>query len=386
MDFTVKENSVFINRLSAVMPNDPVSNADMEKVLGQVGEQRSRAKAVILRSNKIKSRHYGIDPKTGEFNYTNASLAAEAVNKLIPDVAELAKIDTLVASTSMPDQTMPNHGVMVHGQLKIPPCEVISTAGICVCGITALKYGYLAIKAGESKQGVVVASELASSVMHASNFEAESQHKVAQLASKPELAFEKDFLRWMLSDGAGAALLSNQPNKDRLSLKIDWIEILSFANELEACMYAGAEKNQGELKGALRYNSQEREQQSIAAVKQDVKLLNENIVKVTVENALNIIKEKRDISPDDFDYFIPHYSSGYFRERLYDGLVNINFEIPYEKWFTNLTTKGNTGSASIFIMLEELFNSNELVKGQKLLCYIPESGRFSSAFMQLTVV
>jgi len=114
-------------------------------------------------------------------------------------------------------------------------------------------------------------------------------------------------------------------------------------------------------------------------------LLNENIVKVTVENALNRIRAKRDISPEDYDYFIPHYSSGYFRERLYDGLVNINFEIPFDKWFTNLATKGNTGSASIFIMLEELFNSNELVKGQKLLCYIPESGRFSSAFMQLTV-
>ncbi len=156
---------------------------------------------------------------------------------------------------------------MVHGQLKIPPCEVISTAGICVCGITALKYRYLAIKAGESKKGVVVASELASSVMHARNFEAECQHKVAQLASKPELAFKKDFLRWMLSDGAGAALLSNEPNEDSLSLKIDWIEILSFANELEVCMYAGAEKNQGELKGGLRYNSQEREQQSISVVK-----------------------------------------------------------------------------------------------------------------------
>lgn len=385
MDFELNKNSVFITRLSAVMPNQPVSNSEMEQVLGQVGEQRSRAKSIILRSNKIKSRHYGIDPVTGHFNYTNASLAAEAVSALIPNKDELAQVDTLVASTSMPDQTMPNHGVMVHGELQNPPCEVISTAGICVCGITALKYGYLAIKAGESAKTVVVASELASNVMHADNFEAECQHKVEELASKPEIAFEKDFLRWMLSDGAGSALLSSEPNKDSLSLKVDWIEILSFANEIEACMYAGADKESGQLKGALRYSSQEREQQSIASVKQDVKLLNENIVKITVEKALNKIKHKRKITPEDFDYFVPHYSSGYFREPLYQGLVNIDFEIPFDKWFTNLTTKGNTGSASIFIMLEELFNSDKLVKGQKLLCYIPESGRFSSAFMQLTV-
>lgn len=368
------------------MPNDPVSNADMEKVLGQVGGQRSRAKSIILRSNQIKSRHYGIDPETGEFNYTNAQLAAEAVEKLLPSASELAQIDTLVASTSLADQSLPNHGVMVHGELKNPPCEVISTSGICLCGVTALKYGYMAIKAGESKKGVVVASELASSVMHARNFTGESDYKINQLEAKPELAFEKDFLRWMLSDGAGAALLSNEPSVTGLSLKIDWIDILSFANELEACMYAGAEKVDGKLKGSAHYSSQEREQLSLSAIKQDVKLLNENIVKVTVEKALSQIAAKRDIKPEDYDFFLPHYSSGYFRERLFQGLQNIDFEIPIEKWFTNLPSKGNTGSASIFIMLDELFHSGNLKQGQKLLCYIPESGRFSSAFMQLSVV
>ncbi|QBG36991.1 beta-ketoacyl-ACP synthase III [Litorilituus sediminis] len=386
MEFKALENAVYINNLSAVMPNDPVSNADMEKVLGQVGGQRSRAKSIILRSNQIKSRHYGIDPETGEFNYTNAQLAAEAVEKLLPSASELAQIDTLVASTSLPDQSLPNHGVMVHGELKNPPCEVISTSGICLCGVTALKYGYMAIKAGESKKGVVVASELASSVMHARNFTGESDYKIKQLEAKPELAFEKDFLRWMLSDGAGAALLSNEPSATGLSLKIDWIDVLSFANELEACMYAGAEKENGQLKGSAFYSSQEREQLSLSAIKQDVKLLNENIVKVTVEKALSQIAAKRDIKPEDYDFFLPHYSSGYFRERLFQGLQNIDFEIPFEKWFTNLPNKGNTGSASIFIMLDELFHSGNLKQGQKLLCYIPESGRFSSAFMQLSVV
>ena len=113
----------------------------------------------------------------------------------------------------------------------------------------------------------MVASELASSVMHADNFQAECEHKVTQLSAKPELAFEKDFLRWMLSDGAGAALLSNKPNLNSPSLRIDWIDICSFANEIETCMYAGADKQQGQFKGGLRFNSQEREQQSINAVK-----------------------------------------------------------------------------------------------------------------------
>jgi len=377
---------VFINKISAVLPNEKISNAEMEDVIGKIAGKKSRAKSVILRSNGIKSRHYGIDPETGKFNYTNASLAAEAVRKLFNNETEINSVDCLVASTSLADQVMPNHAVMVHGELKNPPCEAVSTSGICLCGVTALKYAFLNIKAGESNKSVVVASELASGIMQSGNFEAECEHKLEELGTNPEIAFEKDFLRWMLSDGAGSVLLSNEPNSVGLSLELDWIEITSFANEMEACMYSGAEKENGELVGWMQFSGTEREQKSIMSVKQDVKLLNDNIVRTTVEQALSQIIKKRKISPSDYHYFLPHYSSHYFRERLFAGLQNIDFVIPQDKWFTNLTEKGNTGSASIFIMLEELFNTKQLKTGEKILCYIPESGRFSSAFMQLTVV
>jgi 3-oxoacyl-[acyl-carrier-protein] synthase-3 len=67
-------------------------------------------------------------------------------------------------------------------------------------------------------------------------------------------------------------------------------------------------------------------------------------------------------------------------------MEEIGFPVPPERWFSNLATKGNTGSASIFILLEELFHSGRLRKGERLLCMIPESGRFSIAYMHLTVV
>jgi len=64
----------------------------------------------------------------------------------------------------------------------------------------------------------------------------------------------------------------------------------------------------------------------------------------------------------------------------------IGFEITYDRWFTNLSTMGNTGSASIFIILAEMMHSGKLNAGDKLLCFIPESGRFSHCYMQLTAV
>ncbi|MBU1308139.1 MAG: beta-ketoacyl-ACP synthase III [Gammaproteobacteria bacterium] len=377
---------VYISRIAAELPFDAVSNEQMENRLGLVGDKPSRARRLILRSNGIKQRHYVIDPASGEPAINNAQLAAAAIRKLCRTPEQLNSIECLAASSSAPDQLMPNHAVMVHGELGNPPCEVVATAGICLCGITALKYAWMSVASGNSRNAVACGSEVASNMMHARNFSAEAEAKLEQLGKQPELAFEKDFLRWMLSDGAGAVWLQNEPASDGLSLRVHWIEVMSFANQLPACMYAGAEQTNSGLQGWTRFDADSRAAQSVMAVKQDVKLLNDNIVPVTVEQALRRVLQKHPLQSEQIDHFLPHYSSEYFRDRLLQGLQNIDFVIPQSKWFTNLTTKGNTGSASIFIMLEELFHSGRLQPGEQILCYIPESGRFSSAFMLLEVV
>lgn len=206
--------SVYINKITSFLPNEPVENGDMERILGQVGPRPSRARKLILRSNKIKKRYYAIDRETLRPNYTVAELAAEAIRKLEGDSFQLSDIECMVCSTTMADQTMPNHGVMVHGELGNPSCEVISTSGVCVCGATALKYAYLSIAAGDSTVAVSSAADAPSSLMTAKHFDVENEEKVELLESKPEIAFEKDFLRWMLSDGAGAMMLSDTPNQN----------------------------------------------------------------------------------------------------------------------------------------------------------------------------
>lgn len=96
--------------------------------------------------------------------------------------------------------------------------------------------------------------------------------------------------------------------------------------------------------------------------------------------------KKYGLVADAIDYFLPHYSSQFFRDKVAAGLQRAGLAIPSSRWFTNLATCGNTGSASIYIMLNALFRSGRLQTGERLLCYVPESGRFSTAFMHLTVV
>ncbi|MCF6224884.1 MAG: beta-ketoacyl-ACP synthase III [Xanthomonadales bacterium] len=378
--------SVYINAIAAFLPNKPVDNNNIESVLGEVGGKPSRVRRRILRSNGIKTRYYAINPDTGETTHTNAQLTAEAVRLLVNKDFSIDDIDCLSCGTTLADQIMPNHAVMTHGELGNLPCEVVATAGVCVAGMTALKYAFLGVAAGEFYSAVATGSETASSIMRGKNFEPELSERNKLLEEYPVIAFEKDFLRWMLSDGAGAVLLQPKPNSIGVSLKIHWIYERSYANEISACMYSGAVKlSDGSLRGWKEFAPEEWLSDSIFSVKQDVKQLNENVIHYTVERPLAEIVEKKGLNPGEIDYFLPHYSSKYFKEKVADGMKKIGFEIPFERWFTNLSSKGNTGSASIYIMLEELFQSGKLKQGEKILCYIPESGRFSSAYMLLSV-
>jgi 3-oxoacyl-[acyl-carrier-protein] synthase-3 len=320
--------------------------------------------------------------------HTNAQLTAEAVRRLKPyENFNLADIECMSCGTTTPDLLFPGHALMVLGELAVTECEALTTAGICICGMTALKFAFMNVATGCSKNAVATGSDLASSYSRAAFF-TPGAITDADLEEKPIRAFDAEFLRWMLSDGAGAVFLSNKKNPDRVSLKIDWIENISYAGELDTCMYAGGIKREdGSMIGWRETELIDPAAESFKfLIKQDTKLLAREIVRTAKHLALARVIRKYNLKPEMIDWYLPHYSSGYFRDKFYNGMKEIHFEIPYEKWFTNLTTKGNTGSASIFIIMEELFHSGRLKKDQKLLCFIPESGRFSHCYMMLTVV
>lgn len=375
----------YITDIAAFLPNEPVDNQNIEKVLGMVQQTPSRTRAIILRNNKIRERYYAIDPDNGKITHTNAQLTAEAIRRLQPyDRFSLDQIECLACGTSSPDQIMPGHGLMVHGELASAPCEVASTSGICLSGISALKYAAMNVAAGITGNAVATGSELASTFMRAALFNTVTPERAAELEACPSISFDADFLRWMLSDGAGAAFISKSPSPGRLALKIEWIELLSFAGELETCMYSGATKNaDGSITG---WRSLAGDTAAALLVKQDVKLLNREIINTIVNRTLTRVIAKHNLFPGRINWFLPHYSSDYFRLPLHDRMGEIGFSIPLERWFSNLTTRGNTGSASIYIMLEELFRSDRLTQGDTILCMIPESGRFSVAYMLLKVV
>ncbi len=377
--------AVYITKISKFLPNKAISNDEIEDYLGKVNGETSKSRRVVLRSNKIKTRYYAID-KNGIATHSNAELVAESIRLLFKsNISGLKDIELLTAGTSSPDQFMPSHAVMVHGELpEMNSVEVMTASGNCCSGVQGMKYAYMNIATGMLNNAVCAGSERLSRNMRAEQFNPEII-SAKELESDAYLSFDKDFLRWMLSDGASAALLSNKKNENGISLEIDWIEVISYANEAETCMYMASVKDEnGKLVSYKEYSPKEIKLQSILSIKQDIKLLSKNILKYGMDKLkATLSKYKIDIS--EFDYFLPHLSSYFFEDKIYKLLKDNNMEIPKEKWFTNLSKVGNVGAASPFLMLEEIMNNNSLKKGQRILVMIPESARFSYIYMSLTV-
>jgi 3-oxoacyl-[acyl-carrier-protein] synthase-3 len=375
-------NEVFITNITRYLPNNPVSNDEMEEYLGMIDNRPSKARRIVLRNNGIVNRHYALK-KGGIPTHSNAELAAEAVNLLFDDRFKRENVQLLACGTASPDQIMPSQASMVHGLLNIPAIEIASFAGSCCASIQALKFCYLSVLAGNTQNGIVTGSEILSHWMLSKYFEKESENE-AKLKENPLIAFEKEFLRWMLSDGAGAVLLENTP-AGKHPLKIEWIDIRSYANEKETCMYAGADKDaDGQLRGWCRFEAEDWLNKSIFSLKQDTRMLGENIVQIG-GRFLKEVLEERKFNIENVDYFLPHLSSEFFRDAIFKELDQIGIPIPKEKWFTNLTTVGNVATVSFILMLEELIRKRELKKGQKILIQVPESARFTYAYALLTV-
>lgn len=374
-------NQVFIASTGKFYPGEPVSNDQIESRLGRVGSLPSRLRERILQQNRIRQRYYAIDAHQRTV-VSNAQMAAHAVRDAVAR-SELAlqEIPLLVAATSQGDLPLPGFASMVHGELQMPACEIATLHGICASSVAALRHASLAIAAGEFDTALCVASEFSSRLLKASRFEAQG------FGDEKRIPFETEFLRWMLSDGAGAFLLSNTPRANGLSLEIESIVLKSYACQYPPCMFVG-NKNQvlaDPPVGWLDYSSYEAASTAGAInLHQTVDLL-DDVVRICVNGVFELVQSGK-IDPHGIDWWVTHYSSHLFREQACELFARGGMPIPQDRIFTNLYDRGNTGAAAFPLMVDELLAGGRLEAGQRLLCIIPESGRFLFGYVILKVV
>lgn len=359
-------NDCYITSTGSYLPGSPVDNESIPHYLGKVlGEAQVRQK--ILKANGIQTRHYALDKKQNA-THSIYELAATAVKACLTEEQQARQIDYLSAGCTYAPLLAPGLASLVHDQLCkealiTQPLEINSNAGICSSGAQALVNAVRAVKAGDAEAALCVGVEQSSMGLKAKAF-----HPIYDLPTmlrnvRKSKWFMAVFLRFMLSDGAGAFLLEPKPRAQGLSFKVDWSYSRSFANEAPLCMQL---------------------QSNPIVLRQDITILAKYMAPLSqkaIEGALCTHGE----TLDNYTMVLPHMSSYYFEPVVQKIIARLaqSKTVPY---WTNLRTAGNSGAASIFIMLDEYVRTQPVAAGDRLLLFVPESGQFNFVIISLTVL
>jgi 3-oxoacyl-[acyl-carrier-protein] synthase-3 len=359
----------YITGVGAYLPGDPVDNEQLATRFGDGSTRGTALRRRALAANGIRTRHYAVDDR-GSTLMLNEELAAHAARRALADRGlDVAAVRMLATGTTQGDVLVPGFASMVHGRLGGGPMELLSAAGVCASGMAALKAAVSAVELGQHPVAMALGSELVSrSFATAADTEAP----------------DTSFLRWTLSDGAGAVVIEPEPRPDGPSLRVDWMHLVSHAHEHPVCMSAGLTPGPEARAGATWLDRRDPADDSpfeIPRLRQDMSAL-PALVDMGVAEFSALVRAGR-IDPS-IEHVLCHYSAEHFRVKLFDRLREAGHNLDCERWFTNLHTAGNTGAASIFVMLEAA--RPRIRPGDRVLLVVPESGRFSLAFAHLTCV
>lgn len=373
----------YITGVGAYLPGDPVGNEELAARFGDGTARTAARRARALQVNGIRTRHYAVDDR-GMTLMLNEELAARAAQRALADRGLPASaVRMLAAGTTQGDVLVPGFASMVHGRLGGGPMELLSAAGVCASGMAALKGAVSAVRLGEHPVAVAIGSELVSRSFATRPVGAGPGLGAGAVPAQAEPA-DVSFLRWTLSDGAGAVVVEPQPRPGGLSLRVDWMHLVSHAHDHPVCMSAGLGEDRVPRAGATWLDRRAEPDGSGLAVprlRQDMTAL-PALIDVGVAEFSALVRAGR-IDPGT-EHILCHYSAEHFRAKLLDRLRAAGHAPEEERWFTNLHTAGNTGAASIFVMLDAA--RPRLRPGDRVLLIVPESGRFSLAFAHLTCV
>ncbi|RPE81148.1 iron-containing redox enzyme family protein [Vulcaniibacterium tengchongense] len=354
------------------LPGDPVDCEAMDAYVAPLNRLSGRIKRKILAENGILTRHYAID-RDGRTVHSCAGMAAAAIRDCLAATGTaLDAVGLLACGTSGGDALMPGFASMVQGELAAPPMQVLSSHGICASGVAAWEAAAAAVELGAHARAVVAAAEMPSRLFKRSRYAARGY----------DADFDAHFLRWMLSDGAGALMLTGDAPATPLRLRLRFVHQRSFAGDYPVCMQLGLSPDRS--RSHLDYDAwHAAEADGALFLRQDIRLL-PHLFDVGVHEYARLAHAGW-IDPARIDHFLCHYSSERFAPTIDELMRKAGLAIPRERWYSNLVSRGNTGAASIFIMLDEFLRTRELRAGERILCFIPESGRFTVAFALIEV-
>lgn len=153
---TSREYVAAITAVADYSPGPPVTNAELETVL-------QAPVATLMRYFGVESRHYVIDPRTGQLRERDlgtTEMSARAAEKAVAAAGiRLAEVDCLICGTSTPDDRLPPLTYAVQRRLGLSTVTMYDLRGGCAVSLQALTLATALIEAGRASTVLITAAD-----------------------------------------------------------------------------------------------------------------------------------------------------------------------------------------------------------------------------------
>lgn len=355
---------VYISGIGTYSPGEPVPFDRIEEVLGpltgappKLQKRINRLRGVMKEMLGIEYCHYAIDPRTRKMTEDNTRMATKAARVALDQAGLKANdVDLLVYAGILYDYMCPPTSVFVQEALGIQRCAEIAIHSNCTAIYKALQVATDLVANGRYRNALVVSSQLSSPFLRAEYF------------NQAVMTEEQAVLRWFLSDGAGAFVLtSDKPARPCMKVVDTYLESVGV----------GIEPTMKMLIGATKSNLPDIYANGWHHLTQDLKTVADLAPKLGVQGARNMI--------DTWGLNLDRVKCLFFNiptKHMMDIGVKLmckelgRDDIPV---YTKLATRGYPGAPAIIMALEDYLREMPLQPGEQILSFVTESSKWMHA-------
>ena len=307
-------NKVKIKGVGSYVPSRVVTNDDLSNLVDTSNEW-------IVERTGIYERRISEGEDTTDIAYKAAKIALEDSG------IKGEELDLIIVATITPDYFTPSVACMIQKKLNARNATAFDINAACTGFIYALEVGESLLKTGRYKKALIIGAETLS--------------KIVDWNDRSTCV--------LFGDGAGACVIEN-------------------LNDSQSGIINTYSISEGENGDSLICGANDLINPFVLEKKVKSKYVSMNgrevfkfATRAMVEAVKNVL-EGTDYTLEDIDYVIPHQAN----LRIIDYAAK-KLQLPLEKFYTNLSSVGNTSSASVPIALAQLNSENKINTGDLIV-------------------
>jgi len=354
---------VYILGTGAFSPGEPVPFDNIEDILGRITmaptkliKRIDRMRKVMKELLGIEYSYYAIDPETRERNETNISMCVKSAKIALADAGiQPHEIEFIAYAGILYDYMCPPSSVMVQDELNIPYCAEVSIHSNCTSIYKALQIATDAISHGRYNNALLVSSQMSSPFLRAEYF------------NQKVMTEEQAILRWFLSDGAGAVVLSaEKPEHNAFKITDTYLESVGVGHAPPMRM----------LIGATRSNLKEIYENGWHHLVQDLKTVSA-LAPEFFEKGIKAMIKKTGLDVTKVKCFFANIPTKHLMDLTIKSLRrDWHEDLPF---YTSLSTRGYQGAPAIIIALDDYMKTAKLQPGDQIASFVTESSKWMHA-------